>query len=49
MLNFDDTAQPDVNGEYLTSVEGDKKSCNCGSVLKDGCAHIEAVERFIKG
>jgi SWIM zinc finger len=38
----------DATGEYLTGVDGDKKSCNCSSQSKGPCAHIEAVERYLK-
>jgi hypothetical protein len=37
----------DELGEYLTSVDGDKTSCNCG--VKQPCTHVYTVERFIKG
>jgi hypothetical protein len=34
-------------GEYLTSVDGAKKSCNCGPSGTSGtCAHVAAAERF---
>jgi hypothetical protein len=32
--------------EYLTSVDGDQKSCNCGHKPSGACAHVAAVERF---
>jgi hypothetical protein len=34
--------------EYLTSVDGDQKSCNCGHKPSGACAHVAAVERFVK-
>jgi hypothetical protein len=39
----------DQHGEYLTHVDGDQKSCNCGHKPDDSCVHVEAVERFIQG
>jgi hypothetical protein len=39
----------DGMGEYLTSVDGDQKSCNCGMGAKHGiCPNIQAVESFVK-
>jgi hypothetical protein len=36
--------------EYLTAVDGDDKSCNCGPDGRSGtCKHVAAVEAFIKG
>jgi hypothetical protein len=39
----------DQKGEYLTHVDGDRRSCNCGHKPDGGCAHVQAVEAFIKG
>jgi hypothetical protein len=39
----------DMSGDHLTHVDGDKHSCNCGKMVNGTCAHIDAVERFIKG
>jgi hypothetical protein len=36
------------NGEYLTQVDGDKHSCNCGHKPDGTCAHVAAVLRFLK-
>jgi len=41
-----DTA--DQHGQYLTSVDGTIRSCNCGNT-NGACVHIDAVERYIKG
>jgi hypothetical protein len=38
----------DGMGEYLTGVNGDEKSCNCGHKPVGECAHVAAVERFLK-
>jgi hypothetical protein len=35
-------------GEYLTHVDGDRKDCNCGHKPVGACAHVAAVEAFIK-
>jgi hypothetical protein len=39
----------DASGEHLAHVDGDKHSCNCGTMVNGTCTHVEAVERFIKG
>jgi hypothetical protein len=39
----------DQHGEYLTSLEGERKSCNCGHKPDGSCVHVAAVERYIKG
>jgi hypothetical protein len=39
----------DQRGEYLTSVTGDDKSCNCGHKPDGSCVHVTAVEAYIKG
>jgi hypothetical protein len=39
----------DQKGEYLTSVDGDRKSCNCGHKPDGACVHVAAVEAYIKG
>jgi hypothetical protein len=38
----------DGMGEYLTHVDGDRKDCNCGHKPVGACAHVAAVEAFIK-
>jgi hypothetical protein len=35
--------------EFLTSVDGDRKSCNCGHKPDGSCVHVQGVEAFIKG
>jgi hypothetical protein len=37
----------DPKGEYLTTVDADTKSCNCGAP-NGSCTHIAAVELFLK-
>jgi hypothetical protein len=39
----------DATGEYLTSVDGDKHSCNCSHKGQGPCAHAQTVERYMKG
>ena len=38
----------DQHGEYLTSVAGDEKSCNCGHQPDGSCVHVTAVEAYVK-
>jgi replicative DNA helicase len=39
----------DMDGEYLATVDGDRRECNCTPEGDGGCAHVRAVEAFIKG
>jgi hypothetical protein len=39
----------DQHGEYLTSVDGDQRSCNCGHKPDGACVHVVAVGSFMKG
>jgi hypothetical protein len=39
----------DQHGEYLTHVDGERQSCNCGHTPDGRCVHVAAVQVYLKG